>query len=102
MSVGQQQDMTEQHGQSQDHPQGPKRWKQFLDGIALALELVAGRVETYGIQGIASLLDNHVTFHLRGAAPPRHASRRSARRLIGATNSCLRSSAPSYVGCRYS
>src|SRR6202453_3184083 len=43
-----------------------------LDGIALALELVAGRVETYGIQGIASLLDNQVTFHLRGrrgAAP---------------------------------
>jgi predicted ATPase/DNA-binding winged helix-turn-helix (wHTH) protein len=43
-----------------------------LDGIALALELVAGRVETYGIQGIALLLDNQVTFHLRGrrgAAP---------------------------------
>ena len=43
-----------------------------LDGIALALELVAGRVETYGIQGIASLLNNQVTFHLRGprgAAP---------------------------------
>src|ERR1700677_493493 len=43
-----------------------------LDGIALALELVAGRVETYGIQGIASLLDDQITFHLRGrrgAAP---------------------------------
>jgi predicted ATPase/DNA-binding winged helix-turn-helix (wHTH) protein len=44
-----------------------------LDGIALALELVAGRVETYGIQGIASLLDNQATFHLRGrrGASPR-------------------------------
>jgi uncharacterized protein len=31
---GQQQDMTEQHGQSQDHPQGPKRWKQFLITVA--------------------------------------------------------------------
>ena len=26
--------MTEQHGQSQDHPQGPKRWKQFLITVA--------------------------------------------------------------------
>jgi predicted ATPase/DNA-binding winged helix-turn-helix (wHTH) protein len=43
-----------------------------LDGIALALELVAGSVETYGIQGISSLLNNQGTFHLRGprgAAP---------------------------------
>src|SRR5262249_1762308 len=45
-----------------------------LAGIALALELAAGRVEAYGIQGIASLLDNQVPFHLRGrrGASPRH------------------------------
>jgi predicted ATPase/DNA-binding winged helix-turn-helix (wHTH) protein len=45
-----------------------------LDGVALALELVAGRVDAYGIQGVASLLDDQVTLHLGGrrGATPRH------------------------------
>ncbi len=37
-----------------------------LDGIALALELAAGRVEAYGIHGTASLLDNRGEFHFKG------------------------------------
>jgi predicted ATPase/DNA-binding winged helix-turn-helix (wHTH) protein len=45
-----------------------------LDGIALALELVAGRVDTFGITGIASLLDSDMALHLSGkrTAVPRH------------------------------
>src|SRR5690606_2614731 len=31
-----------------------------LDGIALALELVAGRVGAHGVQGIADLLNKHL------------------------------------------
>jgi predicted ATPase/DNA-binding winged helix-turn-helix (wHTH) protein len=45
-----------------------------LDGIALALELVASRVGVYGLQEIAEMLDQH--FHLqwrhRRTALPRH------------------------------
>jgi predicted ATPase/DNA-binding winged helix-turn-helix (wHTH) protein len=45
-----------------------------LDGIALALELVAGRVGVYGLQETAEMLDRH--FHLlwqhRRTALPRH------------------------------
>jgi predicted ATPase/DNA-binding winged helix-turn-helix (wHTH) protein len=37
-----------------------------LDGIALALELAAGRVDGYGIQGIASLLGSELSLHLPG------------------------------------
>jgi hypothetical protein len=45
-----------------------------LDGIALALELAAGRVGAYGIQGIASLLDSpcRLLWHGRRTALPRH------------------------------
>ena len=45
-----------------------------LDGIALALELVAGRVDTFGITGIASLLDSDLALHLSGkrTSIPRH------------------------------
>lgn len=45
-----------------------------LDGIALALELVAGRVDAFGITGIASLLDGDMALHLSGkrTAVPRH------------------------------
>jgi predicted ATPase/DNA-binding winged helix-turn-helix (wHTH) protein len=45
-----------------------------LDGIALALELAAGRVGAYGIQGIASLLDGpcRLLWHGRRTALPRH------------------------------
>jgi predicted ATPase/DNA-binding winged helix-turn-helix (wHTH) protein len=45
-----------------------------LDGIALALELAACRVGVYGIQGIASLLENEfrLLWHGRRTALPRH------------------------------
>ncbi|TCL69449.1 putative ATPase [Rhizobium sp. BK251] len=45
-----------------------------LDGLALAIELVASRVGTYGIQGTADLLDSDVELQLRGrrTASPRH------------------------------
>src|SRR5713101_8764973 len=45
-----------------------------LDGIALALELAAGRVGAYGIKGIASLLDGpcRLLWQGRRTASPRH------------------------------
>src|ERR1700716_2075358 len=45
-----------------------------LDGIALALELAAGRVGVYGINGIASLLDGpcRLLWQGRRTASPRH------------------------------
>ena len=45
-----------------------------LDGLALAIELVAGRVEAYGVKGIAGLLDNRSGLLLEGrrTALPRH------------------------------
>jgi predicted ATPase/DNA-binding winged helix-turn-helix (wHTH) protein len=45
-----------------------------LDGIALALELAAGRVGAHGIKGIASLLDGpcRLQWHGRRTALPRH------------------------------
>ena len=45
-----------------------------LDGIALAIELAAGRVGTYGIRGTADLLDSSAGLVLQGrrSALPRH------------------------------
>ena len=45
-----------------------------LDGIALALELAASRVDVYGIAGTASLLDSRFSLQWRGrrTAVPRH------------------------------
>lgn len=45
-----------------------------LDGIALAIELAAGRVNAYGISGTASLLDSRFSLQWRGrrTAIPRH------------------------------
>ncbi|MBP1090947.1 ATP-binding protein [Bradyrhizobium diazoefficiens] len=45
-----------------------------LDGIALAIELAAGRVNAYGIAGTASLLDSRFSLLWRGrrSAIPRH------------------------------
>ncbi|MCV3206507.1 helix-turn-helix transcriptional regulator [Mesorhizobium sp. YC-39] len=45
-----------------------------LDGIALAIELVASRVGTHGIQGTANLLDSSAGLFLQGrrSALPRH------------------------------
>jgi predicted ATPase len=45
-----------------------------LDGVALAIELAASRVGAYGVEGIASLLDQHLGLHWQGrrSAFPRH------------------------------
>src|SRR5260370_28897755 len=45
-----------------------------LDGIALAIELAAGRVSSHGIRGTAELLDNRFKLLWQGrrTAPPRH------------------------------
>ena len=45
-----------------------------LDGMALAIELAAGRVSAYGVRGTAELLDNRFKLLWQGrrAAPPRH------------------------------
>src|SRR5262249_55810305 len=45
-----------------------------LDGIALAIEFAAGRVEAYGLRGTASLLENRfkLLWHGRRTAVPRH------------------------------
>lgn len=45
-----------------------------LDGIALAIELGAGRVAAYGVRGTAALLDNRfrLYWHGRRTALPRH------------------------------
>lgn len=45
-----------------------------LDGIALALELVAGRVGSYGLEGTADLLNKRFGLHWQGrrTALPRH------------------------------
>ncbi len=45
-----------------------------LDGIALALELVAGRIGTYGLEGTADLLKRRLGLHWQGrrTALPRH------------------------------
>jgi predicted ATPase/DNA-binding winged helix-turn-helix (wHTH) protein len=45
-----------------------------LDGIALAIELAAGRVDAHGIEGVYRLLDGKLSLLWRGrrTAPPRH------------------------------
>jgi predicted ATPase len=45
-----------------------------LDGIALAIELAASRVGSFGIRGTAELLDNRFSllWHGRRTALPRH------------------------------
>jgi predicted ATPase/DNA-binding winged helix-turn-helix (wHTH) protein len=45
-----------------------------LDGVPLAIELVASRVGSLGIRGTAELLDNHFSLLWQGrrTAPPRH------------------------------
>jgi len=50
-----------------------------LDGIALAIELAAGRVGTYGIRGIAELLDDRLELLWQGRRiVPRHQTLQSA------------------------
>jgi hypothetical protein len=45
-----------------------------LDGIALAIELAAGRVDAHGIEGVDALLDSKLSllWHGRRTGPPRH------------------------------
>ena len=45
-----------------------------LDGIALAIEIAAGRVEALGLEGLASRVDDRLSLQLRGrrTALPRH------------------------------
>jgi predicted ATPase/DNA-binding winged helix-turn-helix (wHTH) protein len=45
-----------------------------LDGIALAIELAAGRVDAHGIEGVEALLDSKLSLLWQGrrTAPPRH------------------------------
>jgi predicted ATPase/DNA-binding winged helix-turn-helix (wHTH) protein len=45
-----------------------------LDGIALAIELAAGRVDAYGVEGVEALLDSKLSLLWQGrrTAPPRH------------------------------
>jgi predicted ATPase len=45
-----------------------------LDGIALAIELAAGRVNAHGIEGVEALLDSKLSLLWQGrrTAPPRH------------------------------
>jgi predicted ATPase/DNA-binding winged helix-turn-helix (wHTH) protein len=51
-----------------------------LDGVALAIELAARRVESYGLQQTAALLDERLTLLWQGSrnAPPRHKTLRAA------------------------
>src|ERR1700749_4312832 len=50
-----------------------------IGGNALAIELAAGRVETYGLQEIARLLDSEFALRWPGrrTAPPRHQTLRA-------------------------
>jgi predicted ATPase/DNA-binding winged helix-turn-helix (wHTH) protein len=50
-----------------------------LDGIALAIEVAAGRVDAYGVSGTASLLENRfkLLWHGRRTATPRHQTLRA-------------------------
>ncbi|WGD50332.1 winged helix-turn-helix domain-containing protein [Bradyrhizobium sp. CB1650] len=51
-----------------------------LDGIALAIELAASRVDAFGVRGVASRLDDrfHLLTHGRRTALPRHQTLRAA------------------------
>jgi predicted ATPase/DNA-binding winged helix-turn-helix (wHTH) protein len=50
-----------------------------LDGVALAIELAAGSMNAYGLEGIASLLDSSLTLVWKGrrTAAPRHQTLRA-------------------------
>jgi len=50
-----------------------------LDGIPLAIELAAARVETFGVQGLAARLDDRFQFLTGGrrSGPPRHRTLRA-------------------------
>ena len=60
-----------------------------LDGVALAIELAAGRVEAYGLQETAALLEQRLTLLWLGSARRRHVSGPCRPRWTGVTGSCL-------------
>lgn len=66
-----------------------------LDGIALAIELAAGRVDAFGIRGVASRLDDRFQLLTRGrrTALPRHQTLRAAfdwsYELLSETERCV-------------
>ena len=51
-----------------------------LDGIPLAIELAAARVETFGVRGLATRLDDRIRLLTSGrrSGPPRHRTLRAA------------------------
>jgi len=75
-----------------------------LDGIALAIELAAGRVNAYGIAGTASLLDSRFSLLWRGrrTAIPRHQTLSAALSwsydLLPATESATLRGLSAFVG----
>jgi predicted ATPase/DNA-binding winged helix-turn-helix (wHTH) protein len=69
-----------------------------LDGVALALELAAGRVATYGLAQTASLLDQRLALQWPGArtAPPRQ---RSLNATLDWSYSLLSETERAVLGC---
>ena len=63
-----------------------------LDGVALAIELAARRVESYGLQQTATLLDQRLTLLWPGPAQRLHASRPCRRHWTGVSGFCPNSS----------
>jgi predicted ATPase len=61
-----------------------------VDGIPLAIELAAGRVDSFGIQELADRLGDQLSFLTKGrrTALPRHQTMRAT--LTGAISSCRR------------
>jgi DNA-binding winged helix-turn-helix (wHTH) protein len=55
-----------------------------LDGIALAIELAAGRVDAFGVRGLAALLDDRFRILTRGrrTALPRHQTLSYPKRMM--------------------
>ena len=63
-----------------------------LDGVPLALELAAARVDAFGVDGLAARLDDRFGVLKAAAAPPCRGSKLCALRWIGATSCCRRPS----------
>jgi DNA-binding winged helix-turn-helix (wHTH) protein len=65
-----------------------------LDGVPLALELAAARVDVLGVKGLAALLDDRFALLSEAGAPHCRDTRPYARQWIGATTSSPKSSRP--------
>jgi DNA-binding winged helix-turn-helix (wHTH) protein/energy-coupling factor transporter ATP-binding protein EcfA2 len=63
-----------------------------LDGIALAIELAAARVDVHGIEGVYTLLGSKLSLLWQGSVPPHPAIKPSTPRLTGATTCWPKSS----------